>query len=145
MEAQKALPEVAEELWNYLLEDKLQRLQTKDQKRLRDILNYDTFQESLNGLLVKHKSKQPVRFLEAIKPAIEGLSTFSHALNSINQVNPFTSLGWGVAQLLLEVGTCHIFVHSYFAETFAERTPLVQDVVTHRGQSRRLHKNPATM
>jgi hypothetical protein len=92
-----------ENLWNCLLDDKLGKLPTKDQKRLKGMLNYETFQKSLGELLAKYNGKRTSKLMRVISPAIEGLTTFSRAIDSISQVHPFAALGWGVAQLLLEV------------------------------------------
>ncbi|KAH7000615.1 hypothetical protein EDB80DRAFT_114451 [Ilyonectria destructans] len=132
MNSSEAVPQVSEELWNYLLEDKLQKLRDKDQKRLREMLNYDTFQQSLEDLLAKYEAKRPVKLLKFIRPAVEGLSTFSHAFNSIREANPFPTLGWGVAQLLLEsaYNSLEVLSHiAYYLEEFTRTLPRCSDYV----------------
>lgn len=95
----------SEELWNELLEDRIQKLKLEDQARLREMLNRDMFQKSLTVLLGKYKGRRELTLLRIIKPVVEGLETFSKAIASMSQANPFSSLGWGVAQFLLEVGS----------------------------------------
>ncbi|KAK3984497.1 hypothetical protein QBC44DRAFT_252748 [Cladorrhinum sp. PSN332] len=89
--------------WNQLLEDKLNELNAKDKSRLTGLISYDAFDEFLGLLLANYKKKREMRILDAIKPAVEGLETFTKGLNSISQGNPFASIAWGAAQILLEV------------------------------------------
>jgi len=97
------------EIWDILLADRLQKLRTEDRDRLRGLLNYDTFQQALPILLAKHNGRSSTQLLKVIRPVIEWLKTFSSAVTSMSQADPFGSLGWGVAQLLLEVITLRCF------------------------------------
>ncbi|KAK7428466.1 hypothetical protein QQZ08_005085 [Neonectria magnoliae] len=136
------LSKVSGDVWNPLLEDKLQTLNAKDQKWLRQMLNYETFQQSLTSLVNKYTGRRPARLLRAIEPVVEGLGTFSRAVASISQANPFASLGWGVAQLLLE--SAH---HSYktsshianYLEDFTKTLPRCSDYVAIFPHHPRLH------
>ncbi|KAI0534299.1 hypothetical protein GGR58DRAFT_516246 [Xylaria digitata] len=96
------VPNLPEEIWSYVLEDRIQKLRPEDQNRLRTMLNYNTFHQSLSNLLARYEAKRPLKFQRFLKPLVEGLLEFSHAFNSIFQASPFDSLGWGATQLLLE-------------------------------------------
>lgn len=102
-------PAHVDDMWNGLLADRLQRLRPADQVRLRKMLNYQSFQDSLRTLLAKYQGKRSIRILQWINPAIAGLQKFTRAISSMAQANPFASLAWGLAQLLLEVCTIVMF------------------------------------
>lgn len=95
--------EPPDKLWNSSLEDKLQSLKHKDRERLKGLLDYSTFKQSLDGLLINQMSTSSAKVLLCIEPVVEGLTSFSQAISSISQGNPFASIGWGVVQILLEV------------------------------------------
>jgi uncharacterized protein with NAD-binding domain and iron-sulfur cluster len=76
----------------------------ENRRRLEKELTADTCKTYINELKEKYEKKPGSKFMNAIKPVVEGLKAYTDGLNTLIKNGPGLSIAWGVIQLILEVG-----------------------------------------
>lgn len=84
------------EMWNCILEQKLEELKIKDKDRILDKLEYGKAKGHLEDMLKKYEARRSYKLLKFIKPLVEGLSTFSPGINNLTKSPPAPSSDLGI-------------------------------------------------
>lgn len=74
----------------------------ENRQRLEQELTADTCKIYINHLKEKHEKKGGSKFMNAIKPVVEGLKAYTDGLNTLTKNSLELSITWGVIQLTLE-------------------------------------------
>lgn len=74
-----------------------------NRQRLEKELTADTCKIYINHLKEKYAKKGESKFMNAIKPVVEGLKAYTDGLNTLTKNSLGLSITWGVIQLMLEV------------------------------------------
>ncbi|KAK1239029.1 hypothetical protein MKX08_006090 [Trichoderma sp. CBMAI-0020] len=116
---------IPETQWQWL--KKLQEehdtpISDENRRRLEQELTADTCKIYIHHLKQKYEEKGGGRFVNAIKPVVEGLKAYTDGLNTLTKFSPGISITWSVIQLILECAGHSHKILGHIAKLISSRT-----------------------
>ncbi|UKZ71295.1 uncharacterized protein TrAtP1_012255 [Trichoderma atroviride] len=116
------IPETQWQWLNKLQEEHDTPISDENRRRLEQELTADTCKIYINHLKEKYEKERGSKFMNAIKPVVEGLKAYTDGLNTLTKNALGLSITWGVIQLILECAGHSYKILGHIAKLIGTRT-----------------------